>query len=70
MRATDPEGCPPESSSPMLLAFDYGQAFPSLNHSWMWRALDAWRAPVGFLEALQGIYVSATTFSACSARVP
>eukprot|EP00959_Pyramimonas_sp_CCMP1952_P384193 8051411-Pyramimonas_sp.AAC.1 len=36
----------------------------------MWRTLEAWRAPVGFLEALQGTHVNATTFSACSARVP
>ena len=58
----------PERSRPLLLAFDYAHAFPSVSHSWIWKVLSAWGDPEALIAAVRANYNRAATLCADPSR--
>ena len=52
------------SNIPILAAYDYEAAFPSVIHAWIWLVLFYRKLPADFIKLFQGIYHGASaTFS-------
>ena len=55
---------------PMMLGYDFAQAFPSMQHAWLWDAVGAWEIPSGGLDLLKVNYLGVLVVSSDAERIP